>query len=63
VHRASSEEVLMPTSLPQRRKTIRRPDWWLVFLCSLVLACFAVELIDPAPTDVEAALVAAVPAP
>ena len=45
----------MPTDLPTRWR--RRPDLVLVFLVALCTAFFIIEIVDPAPMDVEAALV------
>ena len=43
----------MPTTLPIRRRS--RPDLFVVFLLALTAAFFVVEIIDPAPVEVEAA--------
>ena len=43
----------MPTSLPFKEP--RRPVLLLVFLCTLLASTFALEVLDPAPIDVEAA--------
>ena len=43
----------MPTTLPKRRPP--RPDLFLVFLLALTAAFFIVEIVDPAPIEVEAA--------
>ena len=47
----------MPTLLPNR--TARRtPVLFGLFLCALFAASFVVEVVDPAPMDVEAAWLA-----
>lgn len=43
----------MPTTLPPRPS--RRPDLFLVFLVAVAAAFFVVEIVDPAPIEVEAA--------
>ena len=44
----------MPTLLPIRREP-STPVFFLVFLCALFVSAFVIEVVDPAPTDVEAA--------
>lgn len=44
----------MPTLLPIGREP-KTPVIFLVFLCALFVSAFVIEVIDPAPTDVEAA--------
>jgi hypothetical protein len=54
----------MPTTLPSDfcrtkqapGKRRRHFDWWIAFLVVFGLACAVIELADPAPMDVEAAL-------
>jgi hypothetical protein len=45
----------MPTSLPVRAR--KRLDLVMLFVFALGTAFFAIELADPAPMDVEAALI------
>ena len=46
----------MPTTLPRKRKL---PILILVFVCALFAAAFALEVVDPAPADVNPAPLAA----
>ena len=46
----------MPTSLPQRKR--KAPDPFVVFVLSLAVAFFVIEIVDPAPMDVQAQLIA-----
>ena len=46
----------MPTTIPRERKS---PILFLIFICALFIAAFAMEVIDPAPIDVDAATMAA----
>lgn len=49
----------MPTSLPIRPSSgLRRPALVLVFLLAFAVASVVIEIVDPAPMDVEAAWVA-----
>ena len=49
----------MPTTLPNRHLRRTKPDFWVLFLVALAIGFVVVELVDPAPMDVEAALIAA----
>ena len=46
----------MPTTLPTRVR--HNHDLFLLFVIALAAAFFALEVADPAPMDVEAALIA-----
>ena len=46
----------MPTSLPDRRR--RCPDYFLILVVALAVSFFVIEICDPAPMAVEAALMA-----
>ena len=41
----------MPTVIPQKHK---RPIVFIAFICVLFIAAFVLEVIDPAPVDVNA---------
>ena len=47
----------MPTSLPKRVRR-RRPDMFIVLLMALGAAFLVIEILDPAPMQVEAAWLA-----
>ena len=49
----SNEVIAMPTTLPRRPPP--RPDLFIFFLLALTAAFFVVEIVDPAPVEVEAA--------
>ena len=45
----------MPTSLPERRRGPRL-DLFLVFVITLALSFLVIEIADPMPMDIEAAM-------
>jgi hypothetical protein len=47
-------ERSMPTTLPPRAR--KKPDLFFAFLFALASAFFVIELVDPAPMNLEAAM-------
>lgn len=48
----------MPTTLPKRPPALKTPLWFICWMVAIYLASTAIEVVDPTPMDVNAAITA-----